>query len=244
MNERTELLTTNYKPVLALQVYRTENKVSGFGEYYIESHDINDQGQVMQGKPLLQETLQGIVDVFFDERKNTAKITGMLPENLLSFTYMPGGNYRMVWYRPAEIRVIHFAASLRIGTAKAWVPAMVYVAESRTLSVFALKANTRPKETTKLCYAPFFNVNDSGSVCLGNANVKKPKDKTYQNLMQYWEDLFWLSEFTHVNGGDSKTTTKLKPLWTKIIKSKCKLKWNEINELKLYKDATLKKLLK
>jgi len=244
MNERTELLTTNYKPILALQVYRTENKVSGYGEYYIESHDINETGEVMQGKPLLQETLQGIVDVFFDERKNMARISGMIPDNLLGFTYLPGGNYRMIWYRPAEIKVLQFSASLKISANKAWVPAMVYVADGKSMSVFSLKTNSRPKETTRLCYAPFFNVNDVGAVCLGNANVKKPAEKTYNSLMQYWEDLFWLSEFTHVNGDDIKISTKLQPLWTKIMKSRCRLKWNELNELQQYKDLTIKKLMK
>lgn len=235
MNSRTNTLMSTYKPELSITVYKNER------DYYLESHTINDKGQVMEGKPLLQETLQGIVDVFFDERKNTARITGMIPENLLSFTYMPGGNYQMVWYRPAEIRVLHFSSGLRIGTDKAWVPAMVYVAQARTLSVYALKANTRPKETTKLCYAPFFNVGDGGSVCLGNANIKKPKDKTYQNLMQYWEDLFWLSEFTHVNGEDA-VKTDINKVWKKLLASKTKLKWSDIDELIPTKE-TLKNIL-
>ncbi len=244
MNERTDLLMSSYQPVIAITVYRSQNNMTGQGEYYLESHDINSEGKIMQGKPLIQETIQEIVDVFFDERKNVAKISGMIPDNLLSFNLMPGGHYKMIWYRPAEERVLHFSTSLKIPTAKAWVPALVYVVERNDLSMYALKSNARPKEATKLCYAPFFNIGSDGRVCLGSAKVKAPKEKTYENIMKYWEDLFWLSEFTHVNGSDDKTVTKLQPLWQKIMKPKTKKKWSELNELKQYQSTTLKNILK
>jgi len=244
MNSRTELLTKNFTPIMMLSVYRSKSEVTGHGEYYLESHDVNAEGQVLEGKPLLQETIQGIIDVFFDERKNMAQISGMLPENLLNFTFLPGGNYQMIWFRPAEQRVIHFAPQLKIPTDKAWVPAMVYRTDGKQLSVYSIKSNNRPKEDTRLCYAPFFNVSDYGNVCLGSAHVKRPKQKTYTNLMQYWEDLFWLSEFTHVNGNDMKTATKLQPLWKKIIGTKGKQKWSDLNELKFWENKTLKSLLK
>lgn len=243
MNERTELLTKNYKPIQLITVFRSESSVTGEGQYYLESHDINESGAVMAGKPLMQETIQGMVDVFFDEKQNSITVKGMLPQNLLQFNLLPGGNYNMVWYREAEERVIHFAPQLKIPTAKAWVPAMVYKVDRKHFSVFALKTNTRPKENTKLCYAPFFNVNGDGLVCLGNAKVKMPREKTYDNLVKYWEDLFWLSEFTHVNGTDEKTVTKLQPLWKSIMAKKAKVKWSELNELKFYKQKTLKHLL-
>lgn len=149
MNERTELLTSNYLPVLALTVYRTGNKMSGHGDYYLESHDINEKGEVMQGKPLLQETIQGIVDVFFDERKNKASISGMIPDNLLNFVLLPGGSYRMVWFRPPEIRVIHFSPQLHIETAKAWVPAMLYVVESKDFMFLLLMVMAGLPKTRK-----------------------------------------------------------------------------------------------
>lgn len=238
MNTRTEILTSTYKPELAIMVYKSKIKEN----FYLESHSVNEDGSINAGKPLLQETLQEIVDVFFDERQNMANIKGMLPENLLSFNLLPGGNYKMVWYRPAEIRVMHTAVQLKLPVNKTWVPAMIYLADKKNLNIFALKSNTRPKETTKLFKAPFFNVNNIGTVCLGNAQVKKPKDKTYTSLMQYWEDLFWLSEFSHVNDGD-KTRSKMHSVWLKLLKSKTKLKWSDINELMPYQNKTLKNIL-
>lgn len=239
MNNRTDTLMTSYKPQLALMVYKAESKE----DYYLESHDVDAAGQIMQGKPVMQETLQGIVDVFFDETRNMARIGGMIPENMLSFQLMPGGRYKMVWYRPAEIRVMHFTQALKLPSSKTWVPAMVYVANLGSLDVYALKSNARPKENTRLCMAPYFNVSDNGDVCLGSARVKKPKVSTYANLMQYWEDLFWLSEFTHTNGDDEKTKTKLQPLWKRMLTSKTKLRWSDVDELKFYKNVQLKNLL-
>jgi PRTRC genetic system protein B len=236
MNARTDLLMSEFKPSLAIMIYNNSN------EYYLESHDINERGQVMAGKPLLQETIQGMIDVFFDERQNVVNITGMLPENMLYFQAMPGGNYKMIWYRMAEIRVLHTAPQLKLPVDKTWVPPLIYVASSKQMEVYALKSNSRPKEKTKLYLAPFFNVNDDGDVCLGNARVQKPKVKTYSSLMQYWEDLFWLSEFTHINGGE-KTRSGLKAVWLKLLKSKTTLKWSDMNdEMIAYKNKTLKNL--
>ncbi len=238
-NARTDLLARNYRPELAVVVYK--NSMSD--DFYLESHTINKDGQLMAGKPLLQDTIQSVVDVFFDEKKNMASVKGLIPDNLLSFSLLPGGNYKMAWYRPAEIRVMHFAPALKLKTAKVWVPATLYIADRKQLRVHALKANTRPKESAAIFRAPYHNVGSEGAVCLGNANVKKPKDMTYESLMKYWEDLFWLSEFTHFNGEKNVKTDRNK-VWSKLINSRTKLKWSDIDELVRHKTHTLKSLLK
>lgn len=237
MSSFSDILMSTFRPQLAIVVYES----SMAPNYYLESHDINPDGSLSAGRPLLQETIQDMVDLFFEERQNRSKVTGIIPENLLSFNLLPGGKYKMVWYRPMEERVIHFAAALKIPIAKVWVPAMVYVVE-RNLSVFAINGNERPGESTQLFHAPFHNVYDNGEVCLGNAKVKKPINPTYSDLMKYWEDLFWLSEFTHLNG-DNKTKSDMNVVWRKMVKSKRKLSWSDIDELKPYKNHTLKKLI-
>lgn len=237
MNSRTETLVNEFVPQVAIVVYKAEGD-----NFYLESHTINKAGQLTEGKPLLQETMQEVVDVFFDERKGMLDIKGMLPENLLSFEPYPGGNYKMIWYRPAEIRVLHFAKALKLPTAKAWVPAVIYKVERGGLDVYALKSNARPKEETKLFIAPFHNVSDDGDVCLGNAKVAKPRVKTYENLMKYYEDLFWLSEFTHRNG-NNKTKDDMNVVWKNLLTSKEQTKWSDINQLQPYKNKTLKSIL-
>lgn len=232
MSDITEILDSNYKPLQSIVVYGTAG-VGRNPKYYLETHPVNDQGEVLAGKPLQQEDLNAIVDVFFDDRKEQFNVKGLLPENVLSFEVKPGGKYKMIWYRPAEIRVLHHAAQLKLATAKCWVPATLYVAEGRDLDVYALKTDDRPTEKTKLCIAPYFNVSPSGDVCLGSAKVKVPAQKTYTNLMKYWEDLFWLSEFTHSNGATVKSGD-VAAIWNKLIASKTKIKWNaaELKETK------------
>ena len=56
------------------------------------------------------------------------------------------------------------------------------------------------KQKKVLFHAPFFNVGDH--VCLGSAKMQKPKKQTYKNWMQYWEDMFWKSEFAHILGAN------------------------------------------
>jgi len=243
MNERTELLGKECKPVLNIVVYCSD-KERGQPDYYLESHQISPEGKIMEGKPLLQSTIAEMVELFYDDRKDRSQISGAIPENLLSYLPLPGGNFKLVWYRPAETRYIHFAQSLRLQSGKASIPPMIYEVSKNTLSVFALKIDAWPTEKTKLFRSPFHNVGDNGTVCLGNAKVKKPLEKTFANVIKYWEDLFWLSEFSHLNGASNPTKSDLGKLWARIVKSKCRLKWSALSaELKETKKS-IKILLK
>jgi len=236
MNERTEALLKKYKPVIALMVYNGDRN-----DYYLESHEINDKGQVLEGKPLKQETLDGIVDTFFDERQNRVQIGGLIPDNLLRFEVLPGGKYNMSWYRPAEQRHLYFKEGLHIPSGQAWVPAMVYCVNGNTLFVYALRESVRPTDSTKLYQAPFHNVSSSGSVCLGNAKVKKPEKNTYINIMKYWEDLFWLSEFTHLAGASNPTMSNLNIIWNRMVTEQ--ISEFPVKELVAYDKHTLNDLL-
>ena len=203
---------------------------SGNSDYYLESHSINDDGAIMEGKPLLQETIQAMVDVFFEDRKEAQKVTGIIPDNVLHYGKLPASRYNLIWFRPAEKKVLHFSPSLKLPSEETWVPAMLYITNGTLLDVFALKSNARPTEKTKLWRAPFYNVSTSGNVCLGNADVKKPTVKTYASLIKYWEDLFWLSEFTHING-EKVVKTDVHKVWKKLLMSKCTVKWSDLDEL-------------
>lgn len=229
MNDLTQTVGRVFKPSLAVMVYESTDRENSF---YLESHQINDDGQILEGKPLLQETIQGMVDVFFDDSKDKSQLAGAIPENLMLYRPLPGGHYKILWHRPAEIRMMHFAAQLKITSAPTWVPPMIYMAEKTSLSVFATKATARPKDNTKLYRAPYHNVSDDGAVCLGSAKVKKPADRTFLSAMKYWEDLFWLSEFSHFNGATNPTKTKMDDVWRRLVKSKKSIKWADLDELK------------
>jgi PRTRC genetic system protein B len=240
MNDLTERLVKNFKPRLAIVVHTSE--MNDWRDAYLESHEIDEAGRILEGKPLKQETIQCIVDVFFDERQNAVAVSGLIPSNVLQFEILPGGRYSLIWHRPAERRQIFFAGALHIPSGQAWVPALLYQTDGRKLSVYALASDDRPTESTPLYRAPFHNIYTDGSVCLGSAQVKKPAQKTYANLMKYWEDLFWLSEFSHLNGSDNPTKTNLALLWKRLVKEK-NLTWKDLGELIKIKKTTLNDIL-
>lgn len=213
----------DYKPMVAIVVYAASKS-----DYYLESHEIGTDGKLMEGKPLMEETIAGIVETFYGTSMQSSTVKGLMPDNVLHFSPLTGGKYKMIWYRPAEVRTLYFDDSLKIPDGSAWVPAMVYKVEDSSLEVYALMGDTRPTESTVLYKAPFHNVTD-GDVCLGSAKARKPTDKTYANVCKYWEDMFWLSRFTHISG-ECPTKTNLNMLWIRCIENPS-LKWDMLDEL-------------
>ena len=228
----------DFKPTLAIMMYE-----GGDNDYYLESHNINEEGQILEGKPLLQETIEGMVNVFFDDQRHRVDFKGIFPQNLLNFYLSRNGSYNMVWYNPAMERVMHFAPQLRLPTEKVWVAATFYKVVNKELYVYSFIGEDRPTEATVIYKPPFHNISDDGRVCLGNAQVKKPKENTYENLMKYWEDLFWLSEFTHINGGN-KTKSIMWELWNKLITSKLSMKFPNDELLPMVNSRAIQKKLK
>lgn len=220
MNDLTNNLVRNYMPRLAIMVYAANYSDSSdrWKDVYLESHDVDNKGRVLAGKPLKQETIQGFVDVLFDQQQERIKIGGLIPENLLAFNVLPGGKYSMVWYTPAHLQQLHFATSLHIPSGQAWVPAMVWRVIRGKLEVYALLENKRPSAETTLYHAPFHNVS-GGDVCLGSAKATHLKERTYDAEIKYWEDMFWLSKFTHLAHGNI-TKTNVNLIWNMLIKDK------------------------
>lgn len=221
MNERTSDLSRKFQAKLAIILYESQNDDDARGKekYYLESHPIDRFGKILAGQPLKQETIQGMVDVFFDERKSSSLISGLIPENVLKYEVLPGGKYDLVWYRPSESRTMFFAENLNIPSGKCWVPAMVYRVINKELRIYGLSSSWRPDENAILHQAPYHNVSGGGTVCLGNAKVRKPVTNTYSNITKYWEDLFWLSEFTHLNVSENPAKTNINTLWREMIKT-------------------------
>lgn len=192
MNKTTEDLFDKAEPKMAIIVYGTRNS-----KYYLERRDIDKDGNMCAGVPLTENCLSDIVMSLSSAEKNL--IHGTIPANMLYADCRTGrGVY--VWYRKEEKRMMYFNEQLGIDNGEMMVPGLVYKVSGNTLSVFAYKGRLTQK--TKLYRAPFFNVSSS-SVCLGSAKVSVPKVLTYESVLNYWEQMFWQSEFTHLLGGNS-----------------------------------------
>lgn len=221
MNKLTKRLSDEYQPFMAIVAYK------GSGEYYLESHDINKKGNLLEGRPLKQVTVQRIFESI--AKSEDIDISGEIPEHLLYFKKQIS-EYKAIWYRREEKRIIHFSQNLNIDSGTAWIPALIYVTNGSSLSVFAMNSNKRPVEKTKIFLAPFHNVSANGSVCLGSAKLKFPEKIDFNSLIYYWETLFWSSEFSHMAGG-SHTKSNMNLVWKRLVENP-DMKWADIDELK------------
>ena len=133
--------------------------------------------------------------------------------------------------------MMFFKEALKIEDAEYHLPGIIYAAGESRLDVYAYK-DREPAGETKLYAAPFFNVTGA-SVCLGSAKIEKPKDLTYENMLEYWERKFWLTEFSHLGALGNPTRSNL-VLVTKAAKDR---PFN-LEELKPLDKLKLKDILK
>jgi PRTRC genetic system protein B len=223
-----------YSPKQAMVVYATRAADNIPSKYYIEISDIlSDAGKayIGAGKPVTRATLQTLMNVVAEgDMKTFYSVANTIPPNLLLFDLRAGRNI-MAWYKPASRQTILIKDK---GSITNWVPPLVFIVKDQTLAVAALSKSAKPNVNTRLHYAPFFNVYSSLKVCLGDAKAPMGGGEI-QELINEWEKVFWLSEFTeHVTGAYTKTD--LIAWWRKRRRGKFNPK-----KLKL-SDHTLKSL--
>lgn len=196
-----------FNPIMALVVYESSN------DFYIESHEIDNKGRMLAGVPLSKESISEIIETFSVEYSETPY--GRTPSHMLYIDNRQGSE-KYIWYNPPQKRMMYFSKKLKIKDQEYFVPGVIYEVESDTMNIYAFKGK-KPRVNQKLYKAPFFNVTGS-SVCLGNANISKPKDLTYEQLIDYWEKRFWQTEFTHLGGNSNPTKNNLVTTTKKWIK--------------------------
>ncbi len=75
-------------------------------------------------------------------------------------------------------------------------PPLVWRVCRGSLAVRALLENKRPVAGTKLAFAPFWNLSNDGTVCLGS--MRHPESNSIASIGA-WEQGFYESAFTHGN---------------------------------------------
>ena len=217
-----------YIPEMALIFYIADDD-AGNEKYYIETHRIRN-GRMGAGAPVSKQCISDIASSFSCELSLTPH--GRIPENLL-FADNRLGHQKYIWHNPPRKRYMYFAKQLSIPNGEYHVPGIIFVASNEKLNVYAFKED-KPEE--KLFKAPFFNTTD-GSVCLGSSKIEYPLNPSYTDILNYWEKMFWLTEFTHLGGSHNPTKNNL----VNVTKqSKERFDYEELIEMKL----TLKNLLK
>lgn len=202
--------------ILMYEDTKSVEKSAAFASF----HEVQDVGtterpnpQILSGTPLTQEALMQTVGSLADRY---ALNVDLLPESMLSFSPL-----HMIWWLPAGERRV-FLNTAADGPQSAIVPhpPLLFAVVQKRWYVFSIKENTRPGKSTHLYHAPFFNMFDDDSVCTGTAKIPKsllPSETTT------WENAFFNSVFTHVNG---KKKVAFKggefALWRELIAGKHK----------------------
>jgi len=174
----------------ALLIYR-ENRRS-----FITRHTVTTQ---QQGPPLLGPA-QPLTTAFIEdlaESLSGGAVAELLPENVLAKT-----DRMIAWWTPRCVRRMFFENSegkAQILDGKNFPqPPLVWRVAHGDLKIRALCGNKRPNTHTSLAVAPFWNLSDDGSVCLGT--MRSPDSASVVSIGA-WEQGFYESAFTHANVG-------------------------------------------
>lgn len=145
----------------------------------------------------------------------------------------------MVWFTKAKEQELFFVENLNIPNGKAFLPPLLWVANQQSLKIFALKSNTRPNENTPLFHAPFFNIYEDGSVCMGTVDVKIKHTASLEEFIESWENYFFNSYFSHLMNEHDPLKGNCVNVWKNLIESKEAF----AKDLLIPKNKTLKNLL-
>ena len=198
-------------------VFRAEQALILYSRHgfqpFITRHRI-EGNHLSEGVPLTREALLALCAIVMPEIKNTVKF---LPENVLAYT--PGHDNGMImWWRPAQVRLMHFHKRTKMPSGVAPLPAVLFMADGASLRVWALVDNKRPGPNTQLYHPPFFNILGGSSMCMGN--MKPPKVVRPEDIFK-WEGLFFDSAFT-TDGQPILRKMDAKKLWRDLINKKAK----------------------
>jgi PRTRC genetic system protein B len=181
---------------------------------------VHDVAQA-DGRPVIQPGQPVSVAALERLMQSLGRQTGAqaIPENLLSL-----GMDRMVWWSRASRRRIWFNAShdqtgLKPLSGKfVYHPALLFVAHTHNLSVYALAGDRRPVPKTKIYRAPYWNL-QNGHMCNGNLTLPACLP---ENIAGF-EAAFFNSEFTHGGGGGiTRHAGGHVGLWTALAARKTK----------------------
>lgn len=191
----TESANKYLTPTTALIVYKSREEHNP--DYYIETREIKNIAgklQLLSPMPMTEAALRDIAKSYMKANVVDLAFGKIIPSHILYASNQPGKTI-VIWYRPAMKRALNFSASFKIRKAnEVMVPATLYILKNNEMYIFALDDSNRPDLSSKIYNAPFYNVYDSGKICLGSAHVGKKKSATYEGEAERYERGFYLAE--------------------------------------------------
>lgn len=197
MNDLTNAFGTLYHPQKALLIYGAKQNHNR--QYYIEAYDLNSEGQPINAHPLSVGEANALVKALQNaERKKAGMLTlsGLMPKNVLHLK--TDHNPYAIWHTPAQAVPLFFKADLGIPSGVCALPALIWKASKKGLAVYALRDDAEITLETPLYHAPFFNIYENGSVCMGNTQISIHKDCGLEDFIRLWQKAFYNSYFSHL----------------------------------------------
>ena len=231
---------TLYHPTTALVFYQTNERNK---DTYVEYFDMDENGIPINAHPLTEKEAKTLVKALNtktqkEKSKDFLKPKGILPTNILQIN--PSENGSVLWFTKSMKRQLYFTENLEIPNGTAEVPAMLWLANKRSLKIFALSSNRRPTEKTELFYAPFFNVYEDGNVCMGTVDVNFQNSTSLEEFTEKWENYFFNSYFSHLMNEHNPINGNCVSLWKSLINTEKQFP----KEILKQANRTLKNLLK
>lgn len=214
MKDITSLFSETFLPVKALLFYQSSQDKS----YYVESHDLDSDGMATNVHPLNErESHELSLKLQADKNKEHGFLNhrGLLPENLLWYAANSDGG--VMWYTPGMSANLYFAKTLSIPDGMAQLPPLIWKASKTNLQIWATRQGQRPQADTELFLAPFFNLYHDGRVCMGNVDIKIPRDCNLTQFMELWMNYFFASTFSHLLIECSPVKRNIVQLWQSLI---------------------------
>ena len=240
MKNITQDFGTLYHPTTALVFYQNDERNK---DTYVEYFDMNKNGNPVNAHPLTEreakELLKALtINTQKEKNQDFLKPKGILPTHILHIN--PSENGSVLWFTKSMKRQLYFTENLEISNGMAEVPAMLWLANKRSLKIFLLFSNRRPTEKTELFYAPFFNVYEDGNVCMGTVDVNIQNSTSLEEFTEKWENYFFNSYFSHLMNEHNPIKGNCVNLWKSLINTEKQFPKEALKQA----NRTLKNLLK
>ncbi len=214
----TEDFENLYHPKSALVFYESDDKLS---DMYVEYFDMDEDGSPINAHPLTTNEAKYLakrLKIQNCREKEFLKPQGIISSNILLIDNSE--NAKVIWYTEFSERELYFSKDLEIPNGTAKVPSLIWCADKLHLKIFAVDYNQRPTEETSLYHAPFFNIYDNGSVCMGNVDTKIKKSASLEEFTATWERFFFNSYFSHLMYNHNPIKGNCVSLWKDLVQNR------------------------